>query len=151
MPRLIQRSRLEAGSDSRVPPGCTGPCCMSRDLIPGLAQPLRELVAQAAEAAIRHEEDDVTATGLRGERAGNRVCVSHRPRRSAARHQILGELIGREQFGLPHRIGGLVEDAADDHLVRGGERGDVLALEDLAAAGVGARLEDRPQPTAGIA
>ena len=101
----------------------------------------------AAEATIRHEDDDIAGAMLAYDRVDNGVDVRDVTSLVTPGLKIVDQLRGIEALGFRQRR---PEYGREDHLIGRAKRAREIVLEDTTARRRRARLEDGPYPLSGI-
>src|SRR5688572_7935694 len=104
-------------------------------------QGVQELAMDAAEAAVRHQHDNVPLAMLPDDRADDLVVVRQVTRAPALGAKVVDEAPGVEPLGVGQRR---AEDRCDDDFVGADKSPGKIILKHATARRGGARLEDRP-------
>ena len=155
LPRLQARSPHDTAVPDRPARAALTPTCRYRVLVADRSQQAcdsadrrRELFVDVAEASVGEDGYDVAGFELRGDGGDDGVGVGVDLGGDGAGAEAGGYVLGMEALGDRDGLG--LEDAGKDDLIGEGEGVDEFVLEDVAAEGVGAWLEDGDEAAAAV-
>src|SRR6266852_6802253 len=110
---------------------------------------LRQLLIDAAKAAVGENSDHVAWFQFGNDGGDNSICIGQLARRFVQRPQPRNNRAELKTLVFRYRF--RAKDACQDDLICQGQAAHQVFLKNLAAYSVGSRLEDRPQTASSVA
>ena len=107
---------------------------------------IKQFAVNATETPVRHDDDYIAGVQLPGQRFDDLICAAAKLRRDTAAAKLIAHLFRIQPLSGRYFV--LAKYFGQDYAICTRQRVDEFSLKDAAAQGVGARLEQRPEPAA---